>query len=100
MEKKRSDRNPISTSSRPPNEYDEVLGITQVDSREAEGFEEGIEPEFQNIEEESPKVPGDKPDSGHVSVTSHGGHGSSSLQECLDILNQAEVIPLLPATLR
>ena len=42
---------PISTSSRPPNEYDEVMGITQVDSREAARFEEGIEPEFQDIEE-------------------------------------------------
>ena len=80
---------PISTSSRTPNEYDEVMGITQVDSREAERFEEGIEPDFQDIEEESPKVPGDKLDSGHVSVTSHGGHVSSSLQECLERLNQA-----------
>ena len=79
---------PISTSSRPPNEYDEVMGIIQVDSREAERLEEGIEPEFQDIEK-LPKVPGDKPDSGHVSGTSHGGFGSSSLQECLDILNQA-----------
>ena len=33
---------PISTSSRPPNEYDKVMGITQVDSREAERFEEGL----------------------------------------------------------
>ena len=80
---------PISTSSRPPNEYDEVMGITQVDSREAERLEEGIEPEFLGAEEESPKLPGDKPDSGHVSGASHGGYGSSSLQECLDILNQA-----------
>ena len=61
-----------------------------MDSREAERFEEGIEPESQDIEEELPKVPGDKLDSGHVSVTSHGGYGSSSLQECLDILNQAK----------
>ena len=30
---------PISTCSRPPHEYDEVMGITQVDSREAERFE-------------------------------------------------------------
>ena len=29
---------PISTSSRPPNEYDEVMGITQVGPREAERF--------------------------------------------------------------
>ena len=42
---------PISTSSRPPHEYDEVMGITQVEPREAERFEEGIEPEFQDAEE-------------------------------------------------
>ena len=30
-----------SDSSRPPNENDEVMGITQVDLREAERFEEG-----------------------------------------------------------
>ena len=65
------------------------MGITQVDLREAERFEEGIEPEFQDIEEELPKVPGDKPHSGHVSGASPGGYGSSSLQECLDMLNQA-----------
>ena len=65
------------------------MGITQVDPREAERFEEGIEPEFLDAEEESPKVPGNKPDSGHVSSASHGGYGSSSLQECLNLLNQA-----------
>ena len=32
---------PISTCSRPPNEYDEVTGITQVDSREAERLRRG-----------------------------------------------------------
>ena len=32
---------PISTSSRLPYEHDEVMGITQVDPREAERFEEG-----------------------------------------------------------
>ena len=42
---------PISTSSRPPHEYDEVMGITQVEPREAERFEEGIEPEFQDVDE-------------------------------------------------
>ena len=80
---------PISAFSRPPNEYDEIMGITQVDPREAERFEEGIEPEFLDAEEESPKVPGEKPDSGHISSSSHRGYGSSSLQECLSILNQA-----------
>ena len=65
------------------------MGITQVDLREAERFEEGIEPEFLDAEEESPKVPGEKPDSGHISSSSHGGYGCSSLQECLNLLNQA-----------
>ena len=93
---------PISTSSRTPNEYDEVVGTTQVDSREgweAERFEERNEPEFQDIEEELPKVPGDKLDSGHVSVTSHGGYGSSSLKDSLKYLTRPRIMPLLPATL-
>ena len=80
---------PISTSSRYPHEYDEVMGVTPVHSREAERFEEGIEPEYQDAFEETPKIPGTRPDSGHVSSASHGGCGSSSLQECLDMLNQA-----------
>ena len=46
---------PTSTSSRPPNEYDEVMGISQADPGEAERFEEGVEPEFQDVEEELPK---------------------------------------------
>ena len=65
------------------------MGLTQVDSREAERFEEGIEPEFQDAVEEAPKIPGTRSDSGHMSSASHGGYGSSSLQECLDMLNQA-----------
>ena len=31
------------TSSRPPREYDEVMGITQMEPRDAERFEEGID---------------------------------------------------------
>ena len=80
---------PISTSSRPPNEYDEVMGITQVDLRKAERFEEGLEPEFQDAEEGSPYILGSKSDSGRVSCSSHGGYGSSSLRECLNLLSQA-----------
>ena len=52
------------------------MGITQVDSREAEKFEEGIEPEFQDAEEEVLKVSDERPELGRVSVTSHGGYGS------------------------
>ena len=35
---------PISTSSRLPYEYDEVVGITQVDPREANSVEGGVGP--------------------------------------------------------
>ena len=91
---------PISTSSRPPNEYDEVMGITQVDPREAERFEDGVEPEFQDVEEELPNETETNLDLGaHGSGVSHGGFGRSSLQECLDRLNKPELMPLLPATL-
>ena len=38
-------------ASRPPHEYDEIMGITQVEPREVERFEEGIEQEFQDAEE-------------------------------------------------
>ena len=88
---------PISTSSRPPNEYDEVMGITHVDPREAQRFEEGIEPELQDAEEEVPKDTNDNAGLGtHGSGVSHGGFGSSSLQECLDRLNQTRVEAPVP----
>ena len=87
---------PISTSSRPPNEYDEVMGITHVDSREAERFEEGLESEFHSVAEESPDMPTNKPDSGRASCFSHGGYGSSSLQECLNLLTHLASPNLTP----
>ena len=37
---------PISTSSRLPYEYDAVMGITQVDPRETELFDEGLDLEY------------------------------------------------------
>ena len=43
-----------------------------MDSREAERFEEGIEPEFLDAVEESPKIPDSRSDSGHVSVLPTG----------------------------
>ena len=42
---------PRSTSSRPPHEYDEVMGNVEVEYRDAERFEEGIDSEFQDAEE-------------------------------------------------
>ena len=51
------------------------MGITQVDPREAERFEEGVEPEFQDVEEELPRESEAKPGGGggtHGSGVSHG----------------------------
>ena len=72
---------PISTSSRLPYEYDEVMGITQVDPRETEGFDEGLDLEYHDATDDprvlEPVEPTQK------SVLSHGGCGSSSLRECI-----------------
>ena len=79
---------PISTSSRLPYEYDEVMGITQVDPREAERFEEGFDLEYRDASENPPVL--EPFDSMHKPVFSHGGCGSSSLRECIDLLNNTE----------
>ena len=79
---------PISTSSRLPYEYDEVMGITQVDPREAEGFDEGLDLEYHDASED-PSVP-EMSESVPKSVFSHGGCGSSSLRECIELLNNTE----------
>ena len=77
---------PISTSSRHPNEYDEVMGVTQVDPGEAEGFEEGLNSEYHDAGEDPADT--SKPEPEHMSGFSYGGCGRSSLRECLDLLNQ------------
>ena len=86
---------PISTSSRLPYEYDEAMGITQVDPREAEGFDEGLDLDYHDASE-NPSVP-ESSDSRPKSVLSHGGCGSSSLHECIELLNNTERNP--PPTL-
>ena len=60
------------------------------------GFE-GVEPDFQDVEVKVPRESEAKPDIGtHGSGVSHRGFGRSSLQECLDRLNQAKVDALAP----
>ena len=55
---------PISSSSTLPHEYDEVMGITQVDPREAERFEEGLDPEYHDATENPQDI--EKPDPAHM----------------------------------
>ena len=78
---------PISTSSRLPYEYDLLMGITQVGSGEAEGSEEGVDPEYHDATED-PNVL-ESGENKREADLSHGGCGSSSLRECIELLNQA-----------
>ena len=64
------------------------MGITQVSSGETEGFEEGVDLVYHDAAED-PNVlePSDQP---QETVLSHGGCGSSSLRECIELLNNSQ----------
>ena len=79
---------PISTSSRLPYEYDQMMGITQVSSGETEGFEEGTDIVYHDAAED-PNVL-ESTDQPQETVLSHGGCGSSSLRECIGLLNNPQ----------
>ena len=78
---------PISTSSRLPYEYDQVMGITQVGSGETEGFEEGTDLVYHDAAED-PNVLESEENLREAGL-SHGGCGSSSLRECIELLNSS-----------
>ena len=64
------------------------MGITHVDPREAERFEESLDVEYHDASE-NPQIPG-TPEPAHMPSFSHGGCGSSSLRECVELLNNAK----------
>ena len=64
------------------------MGITQVGSGETEGFEEGIDLEYHNAAED-PNVL-EPEENTREAVLSHGGCGSSSLRECIELLNNQQ----------
>ena len=80
---------PVSTSSRLPYEYDALMGITKVGTKEAEGFDEEVDSteyhdaseELTRKEETESTIPQQK------SMEFQGGYGSSSLKECIELLN-------------
>ena len=80
---------PVSTSSRLPYEYDALMGITRVGTKEAEGFDEDLgTPEYHDATEEPAKR--EETDDLQPELRSmgfQGGYGSSSLKECIDLLN-------------
>ena len=80
---------PVSTSSRLPYEYDALMGITRVGTKEAEGFEEDLDStEYHDASEEPVrKEETDDPQLKLRSTGFQGGYGSSSLKECIELLN-------------
>ena len=56
-----------------------------MDPREAERFEEGLDLEYHDASE-SPHN-SETPEPSHMPSFSHGGCGSSSLRECIELLN-------------
>ena len=81
---------PVSTSSRQPYEYDALMGITRVGTKEAERFEEDLDStEYHDAteepiwREETEGVKRSQPTPGGI----QGGFGSTSLKECIELLN-------------
>ena len=80
---------PVSTSSRHPYEYDALMGITRVGTKEAERFEEDLDSTEYHDATEEPirKEETEEPYSQLRPVGFQGGYGSSSLKECIELLN-------------
>ena len=80
---------PVSTSSRQPWEYDAIMGITRVGAKEAERFEEDLDStEYHDATEEpTRKEESEEPQSPLKPGGIPGGFGSSSLKECIELLN-------------
>ena len=80
---------PVSTSSRHPYDYDALMGITRVGTKEAEGFEEDLDStEYHDATEEPVKrEETDGPQLMLRSTGLQGGFGSSSFKECIELLD-------------
>ena len=80
---------PVSTSSRHPHEYNALMGITRVGTKEAERFEEDLDStEYHDATEEPIKR--EETEDSHSKPRPggfQGGFGSSSLKECIELLN-------------
>ena len=81
---------PVSTSSRQPWKYDAIMGITRVGTKEAERFEEDLDStEYHDATEEPTRKEETARESQQLPkpVGISGGIGSSSLKECIELLN-------------
>ena len=85
---------PVSTPRLMPYDYDAVMGITRVGTREAEGFDEDLDStEYHdandNTEEPIRKEEAEADSQVPMSTGFQGGYGSSSLKECIELLLSA-----------
>ena len=89
---------PAPTSSRLPYEYDALVGITRVGTKEAEGFGEEVDtPEYHDATDEpNRKEETDDSQQELRSMGFQGGYGSSSLKECIELLNATSKIAPAP----
>ena len=92
---------PVSTPRRMPYDYDAVMGITRVGTREAEGFDEDLDSteyhDANDTTEEPIRKEETETDSQVPKSTGfQGGYGSSSLKECIELLNTTARIAPAP----
>ena len=84
-----------------PYDYDAMMGITRVGTREAEGFDENLDStEYHdandNTEEPIRKEETDVDTQTPNSTGLQGGYGSSSLKECIELLSATNRITPAP----
>ena len=85
---------PVSTPRRLPYEYDALMGITKVGTKEAEGFDEDLDSTEYHDANDTTDDPTLKEETECIvpqqrSMGFQRGYGSSSLKECIELLNAA-----------
>ena len=89
---------PVSTSGRLPYEYDALMGITKVGTKEVEGFGEELDTSEYHDAAEEPTRRDESDNTVEPQRLSdfQGGYGSSSLKECIELLNTTSRIAPAP----
>ena len=89
---------PVSTSGRLPYEYDALMGITKVGTREVEGLGEELDTSEYHDATEEPTRRDESDNTVEPQRLSdfQGGYGSSSLKECIELLNTTSRIAPAP----
>ena len=95
---------PASTPRRMPYDYDAVMGITRVGTRQAEGFDEDLDSTEYHDANDTTEEPTRKEETEAVTSQQRspgfqGGYGSSSLKESIELLSTTTKLPLLHSTL-